>query len=632
MFKIVVCFCIFFSSSTLANDITNKDYFFRSDSDDSDDILFNYGDYAKLSEDIYDSYDKKTTSVDGFTLLEGHNDTNTGLVAGIYKNNHNGEIVVAFGGTTAGGGNVDVFKDILGVNLPISKDVDMDIKTDIELLKYDTIPNQMIFVSAYVQRAEEYAKESNSNIAIAGHSLGGALAQDASVKTGYRAITFNSAPFPINNAKNTHHNAKITNIRAVNDPLTIAMYIAKDIDEGNLTHSKLSSYVQLLFLKSAVKPNRETIDNVVNIIINKQQNILKFIREKFHIPQNISISNILQGKQVIVDKFTGHSIVGLVDIVESIETTKVRSNIHKKYAKNLYSQSELLAYLRDQLRNSTQKKQQIYTLFITEVLAVKDSNITQEPNLLLMNGQETITITSADTDIKKNSEKIIKKGYDDNLPTWTKNDPNIIAQINVKFQKTQCLEYTCWGKWSEDVVYQSTALDPNKEINIKSGWVMGQVDPNVRQYLEQAGTLSYTGDIVGSGGILTTNKTNNTTGGKYTGDITGTFNLQANASGNLNNQMTGNIDMTNGSTENKTKAIIENVNIHSNGTFTGGVRITDINGSSVSHNGTGNIQGVFAGSQAQEVYGNIETRRHVIDNMNSKVSEIIIGTFAGTKQ
>lgn len=296
----------------------------------------------------------------------------------------------------------------------------------------------------------------------------------------------------------------------------------------------------------------------------------------------------------------------------------------------------ILDYYRDQIRdNSTEKdqsKKTQYHAFITEVQANRNLDITQDPNLVRISGGEdsSVAISSSETDIQHKSENIMQQGFEEGLPSYAKN-PNTISQINAKFQKTGCLTYTCWGRWSEDVVVNDNALDTTKEINIKSGWVVGQIDPNVTQYLQKTGTVSYAGNIVGQGGRMTTVGSNSATG-RYTGDITGTFNLQANINGGYNNQMSGTMNMTNTSTNVTTKANIENTNIHNNGTFTGGVRITEQGGQSITHNGTGRIQGGIAGSEANKVFGSFETTQIQQQSQNHKVEDIMVGTFAGTKQ
>jgi hypothetical protein len=140
-------------------------------------------------------------------------------------------------------------------------------------------------------------------------------------------------------------------------------------------------------------------------------------------------------------------------------------------------------------------------------------------------------------------EKVIKNEYINDMETYHNIDRNF-SEKNAQFQKTACLTYTCWGRWSNDILVSGDEIDDTQEMNIKSGWVIGQINPNITQYLQKTGTVSYAGNIIGQSGRMTTVGTNSATG-RYTGDITGTFNLQANINGGYNNQMSGTMNMTN---------------------------------------------------------------------------------------
>ena len=266
----------------------------------------------------------------------------------------------------------------------------------------------------------------------------------------------------------------------------------------------------------------------------------------------------------------------------------------------------------------TPHSQTKYSIFITEVQAKRNSDITSSPNVLRMKGTESTSITSSDANVS-NIMNISKEAYH-------KNNPSNIPQDNVHFQQTACLTYTCWGKWSEDMLVNNNSLDSTREINIQSGWISGQVTENIAQYLNKTGGATYNGTIAGSGGVATTDKNTNLSNGYYTGNVTGTFSLNADMSKIEGQHMNGVVNMTNAGTGTTINANINNVTINNDATFHGNLNITN------HQTGSGTIQGAFAGSQAQEVFGNIDTRYTYFDTPSAKSENIMIGTFAGTKQ
>jgi len=81
--------------------------------------------------------------------------------------------------------------------------------------------------------AERIIEKYNGNIVFTGHSLGGALAQYAALKSGQMAVTFNAAPLPLVYHNNINIDAtKYTNIRRLGDPIS-ERFLGRDFTIGN---------------------------------------------------------------------------------------------------------------------------------------------------------------------------------------------------------------------------------------------------------------------------------------------------------------------------------------------------------------------------------------------------------------
>jgi len=133
-------------------------------------------------------------SINKAKLIKYTNDDTSGLTAGVYLIN-NKNIVIAFGGTTANEkyNNLDSIADDIIDDLK-------DIYDDLKLLNNNGESSQTSKSRIFMNEVLLLLKDmniNNNNVTITGHSLGGGLAQYASMYTGFKAITFNTAPNPL---------------------------------------------------------------------------------------------------------------------------------------------------------------------------------------------------------------------------------------------------------------------------------------------------------------------------------------------------------------------------------------------------------------------------------------------------
>ena len=159
-------------------------------------------------------------------LLYHEDDETTGFTAGIFMTN-TGKFIVSFGGTTAksSDGKGEALTDII---------------TDLNLLNQKYVHPQYQKAIAFTVKAQDMISviqgqtpdfEPSRDVSITGHSLGGALAQFSSLYSGYKAVTFDTAPISLSEKhrkllgnisddtiKNREKN--IINIYPFNDPLT----------------------------------------------------------------------------------------------------------------------------------------------------------------------------------------------------------------------------------------------------------------------------------------------------------------------------------------------------------------------------------------------------------------------------
>lgn len=130
--------------------------------------------YAKLADAIYD-FDN--TVVDNWDLIETI-DRSSGMQAGVFQNRDNGDLVIAYRGTET---------------CLFCTDFLLDKAADAALVfgfAHDQFKHAFNFAQAMV------AKYPGRKITVAGHSLGGGLAQAAGAALGLETFAFNSSPVP----------------------------------------------------------------------------------------------------------------------------------------------------------------------------------------------------------------------------------------------------------------------------------------------------------------------------------------------------------------------------------------------------------------------------------------------------
>lgn len=130
--------------------------------------------YAKLADAVYD-FDN--TVIDNWDLIETI-DRSSGMQAGVFQNRDNGDLVIAYRGTET---------CLFCTDFLLDKAADAALVFGIA---HDQFKHAFNFAQAMV------AKYPERKITIAGHSLGGGLAQAAGAALGLETFAFNSSPVP----------------------------------------------------------------------------------------------------------------------------------------------------------------------------------------------------------------------------------------------------------------------------------------------------------------------------------------------------------------------------------------------------------------------------------------------------
>lgn len=144
------------------------------------DILGRSIPYAQLADAIYD-FDNVT--VGSWELIKSTG-TNTGMDAGVYRNNDTLELVIAFRGTDT----CDFPCSIKELN-----DLRLDVTAD-TAIGIGTVSDQ--FKDAFSFAQDIVNGNPGSKIIVTGHSLGGGLAQAVGATLGLETFAFNSSPVP----------------------------------------------------------------------------------------------------------------------------------------------------------------------------------------------------------------------------------------------------------------------------------------------------------------------------------------------------------------------------------------------------------------------------------------------------
>jgi len=235
-------------------------------------------------------------------LLEYTVDDESGFEAGLYRID-NKRLIIAFGGTTS----QEKYAKGFAWN---------DIDTDSLLLSNEETSYQVNASAIFLQQIQ--VKYPNQDITATGHSLGGGLAQFASLMSKQyssykkiKAVTFNTAPMPLSNltvkwVEDLEGNLKWAernniNFMVNNDPLT---NILKSIESHN-------GYTLIGFNINTGMPNLDLWLNSHPIGISLRDGL--FYIAQIYLHQTIrNLKKLIYGKRIILNTNTGHSMFSLL--------------------------------------------------------------------------------------------------------------------------------------------------------------------------------------------------------------------------------------------------------------------------------------------------------------------------------
>lgn len=216
--------------------------------------------YNRKAEDLYKTYRVsflgKTSNV---MLVYYQNKPSSGFTAGIYKvlsGDQTGKYIISFGGTGAGDTTTEP-----NAMMP-------DVITDLNLLNFTKEDEQIRQTRLFLDSQDVDAilgGVDNEDIIISGHSLGGGLAQYASMYKGYKAITVNTAPVPISEESQSYITYGVTDIAKAN----FTTYL-KYKDQITNFMVPLDPLTSMLYFVEAYETNRKNdtkrMDNVISAL------------------------------------------------------------------------------------------------------------------------------------------------------------------------------------------------------------------------------------------------------------------------------------------------------------------------------------------------------------------------------
>jgi len=221
---------------------------------------------------------------------------NEGFVAGVYVVN-NKKIVIAFAGTTG--------KESFSDEAALWRDV----KTNVKLLSDHSTNGQIYSTIIFIQQMQVKLRKMypSYSMTVTGHSLGGGLAQFASLASKnydkfkkIKAVTFNTAPMPLTNitkkwienldTQKTWSDANNVNFMTNYDPLTLILRYFEN-------REKMGEAVKKKFKLS----KGFSIDIVYATL-----------KKLLDITDSDKIKKLIYGKRIVLPTNTGHSMLTLI--------------------------------------------------------------------------------------------------------------------------------------------------------------------------------------------------------------------------------------------------------------------------------------------------------------------------------
>lgn len=245
--------------------------------------IYNIDEIRDLNEEF------KFGSTNKAKLIKYKNDDSSGFTAGVYLINDK-NIVVAFGGTTA------------NEKYSNAGSILNDVKDDLKLLNNNGESHQTaksrIFMDEVLILLSNMSI-TNDKVTITGHSLGGGLAQYASMYAGFKGITFNTAPNPL--TYESTNKLKDSSGNFISDGSNIINFMTNK-DELTLTLKRLESYAKFDIL---VPTGNDIIDNLIT------QPVIKNLQVLLNRPTE-GLKKLIYGSRIVLNTNTGHSMDTLI--------------------------------------------------------------------------------------------------------------------------------------------------------------------------------------------------------------------------------------------------------------------------------------------------------------------------------
>lgn len=268
-----------------------------------EEILSNHIDLVRMSRESYDFNpgDEGAISETGAIVQKVYSDPETGFSATVFLNPSDGSATVAFRGTE------------------FSLSDPNDIITDANILRWSGDEDGQY---ANVREVMDTVSQQYSNVSVTGHSLGGSLAQYASLYSGAEATTFNSAPITTNQDALSHvirpaglyasgsspfinPTSNITNISTARDPMTLFNNLLEAVEGG-----KDPLWVYNSFRRS-IDPSYVTPTSTLQQARARTEALALVTSVKASNGFEVPLRNVLIGNRISLDVGLGHGIADL---------------------------------------------------------------------------------------------------------------------------------------------------------------------------------------------------------------------------------------------------------------------------------------------------------------------------------